>query len=506
MPPSEGTVYQTHCYFRVTYMALPSCYFETESAEIMGGGTPSQNGAFNKLPIELNKEIASHLDDHKDIANFNAICKSTSNAIIGDNNSFWRAKFCKDFALPPNMTNAMLRAIYIERCRWLRRFVNMKTMRYFQFVRGHTYKEKIIIRILTDLINQSFTGVQTGVGPNCPNMLRLKEFVRDSRLLLGGRRPPPPELYENYAVNESLTAIRIMATHFLLGDTIQPGAWFAMDDAQRAVYSPAIDEPLYVGHQNNTVKLDWFLQCLNFFRYYMTMSEASDFHDALHELDISEQPSAWDGALKPGSHALGNNFLGTYAYLRDFDFTHFRRMIRQDRFSGQMLNDLHIDEGNIQSLYLDFSANLSKLHWPQIFENHLHSLRPALPSQARAQHSQESAPVSYDSFRFEGDGDDFEEHYNVSGWLNPLPPQAGIPGWQRFTMMKHFEDDLKHVRDGNLCAYEGLVLPGGKIIVGRWWYASEHERTEYGNEFGGPFIFWAVEPEEKTKGRVDEDG
>jgi hypothetical protein len=59
------------------------------------------------------------------------------------------------------------------------------------------------------------------------------------------------------------------------------------------------------------------------------------------------------------------------------------------------------------------------------------------------------------------------------GWLNPLPPQQGIPGWQRITFMKHFNEDLNDPMDDNLWAYEGVVLPGGRIILGRWWFASE---------------------------------
>ena len=39
--------------------------------------------------------------------------------------------------------------------------------------------------------------------------------------------------------------------------------------------------------------------------------------------------------------------------------------------------------------------------------------------------------------------------------------------------MKHFAEDLDDVDSDNLWAYEGVVLPGGRIIVGRWWFASE---------------------------------
>jgi hypothetical protein len=61
----------------------------------------------------------------------------------------------------------------------------------------------------------------------------------------------------------------------------------------------------------------------------------------------------------------------------------------------------------------------------------------------------------------------------MTGWLNPLPEQSGIPGWQRITLMKHFQEVLDLSDPENHWAYEGVVLPGGRIILGRWWYASE---------------------------------
>jgi hypothetical protein len=72
-----------------------------------------------------------------------------------------------------------------------------------------------------------------------------------------------------------------------------------------------------------------------------------------------------------------------------------------------------------------------------------------------------------------GSGTDLNDEFNVIGWLNALPDQCGIPGWQRITFMKHFADDLDYVDGENLWAYEGVVLPGGRIMVGRWWFASE---------------------------------
>lgn len=62
------------------------------------------------------------------------------------------------------------------------------------------------------------------------------------------------------------------------------------------------------------------------------------------------------------------------------------------------------------------------------------------------------------------------------------------------TMMKYFllDDDVT-INYGGLYAYEGVVLPGGQIIVGRWWcpYTGQGEDT-----YSGPFIMWCVDDED----------
>lgn len=44
-----------------------------------------------------------------------------------------------------------------------------------------------------------------------------------------------------------------------------------------------------------------------------------------------------------------------------------------------------------------------------------------------------------------------------------------------------------------LWAYEGVVLPGGEIIAGRWWSPQDEDA---GDEelYSGPFMFWCCDP------------
>jgi hypothetical protein len=113
------------------------------------------------------------------------------------------------------------------------------------------------------------------------------------------------------------------------------------------------------------------------------------------------------------------------------------------------------------------------LRWPAIFEEKLHSLRKRADPIIKAQTRGKSELEVPDSVQFTGVGVDLDDDFNAIGWLNALPEQHGIPGWQRITFMKHFMDDFDQIEQDNLWAYEGVVMPGGRIILGRWWYASE---------------------------------
>lgn len=115
-----------------------------------------------------------------------------------------------------------------------------------------------------------------------------------------------------------------------------------------------------------------------------------------------------------------------------------------------------------------------KLAWPKLFEDRLQSKRqtltgPTTRAQHRAPKYSEDDPVSV---QLTGEGVDQNDSFYASGWLNPLAPQGGIPGWQRITLMKHFDVDLEQAHLDDLWAYEGVVLPGGRLIFGRWWYAN----------------------------------
>lgn len=96
------------------------------------------------------------------------------------------------------------------------------------------------------------------------------------------------------------------------------------------------------------------------------------------------------------------------------------------------------------------------------------------------------------SRRLEGAGYDDEDFFSA-GWINPLPAQHNIPGFKRLTMMKFFQDENGLVDIDALWAYEGVVLPGDQIIVGRWWSPDDASANGRRSMYSGPFILWNVD-------------
>lgn len=201
----------------------------------------------------------------------------------------------------------------------------------------------------------------------------------------------------------------------------------------------------------------------------------------------------------------------------------------------------HYGEG-FQTLQLDFcSENCAP--WPAVFDEHLQSLPTPQLLKTLGKHSNtnQRAATEYpsppptptakakgkakveaikpqpklDYLQFSGTGIDADPFF-CTGIIHALPPQQGIPGFQRITMMKIFPLDMPSapswqpastsssddifsnsmasifpaVIDESCWAYEGVVLPGGMTILGRWWSPAD----ETGDRLGtGPFIFWNVE-------------
>lgn len=330
---------------------------------------------------------------------------------------------------------------------------------------------------------------------------------------------------------------------------------WSFDMSQRLSYMPVTAEPLFRGRGGTDVNLDWALHVINFFRYHALRDEEATLYAPWKDLTEDNSGLGLPQLMKQrlnndGSAVVGQEWQGTYGEslqpLLLFSMlisdsqpilialisrrsaspprakmatTRTRTSMaakaatttpsRYDIFSLFSLEHLLIFS---QRLKINFPAR-PKYAWPQVFENHLQSVTfhrdrlsglvmPAPRGTRQAQHSAMPADTPIfpwgSSRRFEGMGYD-EENFFGSGWINPLPAQFGVPGFKRMTMMKFFKDENGLIDIDALWAYEGVVLPGDQIIVGRWWAPEGLDRESKKNMYSGPFILWNVDGLEAHK-------
>ncbi|KAH7414389.1 hypothetical protein DE146DRAFT_763127 [Phaeosphaeria sp. MPI-PUGE-AT-0046c] len=462
--------------------------------------------AFNILPVELNHAIARYLETDKDIVAFRASCRGAKDAIDADNGSFWREKFRRKFALRRGRTNKELKKAYQRRMRWLHRGTG------YDFHWGQKRREKDTVEVLREIIVESFQGyvdMDDWGRPRCQNQEMLFDFVQNSKLLLNNtRRATRSSRNEPSAVHPALAAVKLMCSHFLFEfDNVKHGV-LGVEESQRMVYMSTESQPIYSGPTMTVLNMEWILHCMNFFRHHMMSEEVGTLYQVLNELPAYQRPSAWQTPLRSGTAPLCKNWKGTYSFL-DLKEVEKLRRLDAEQVGDAFFCDKNVDEGKIQSLELEFVSG-APLQWPGLFEDRLQSLRNARPqvkAQGRTRPSKTAdacgSAADAGSIQFSGKGVDLDDDFKAIGWLNPLPDQHGVPGWQRITFMKHFVDDFDQMEQDNLWAYEGVVLPGGRIILGRWWYASDE--VDMNQDYNGPFILWAVDVADSEAGTDFED-
>lgn len=172
-----------------------------------------------------------------------------------------------------------------------------------------------------------------------------------SKLLLNGRRPPPPKGSESASVDESLAAVRLMCAHFLFDLEETKNNVFAIEESQKAVYAPTNLAPIYIGEKMEFVNMEWALHCLNFFRHHMTDPDTFSLFDTMQNLDVSQKPSPWRGPLKSDSNSLSNCWKGTYAFLEHEPLRRLRRLSGAKKrltVDDIVFSDLNVDDGRLQ--------------------------------------------------------------------------------------------------------------------------------------------------------------
>ncbi|TKA76036.1 hypothetical protein B0A55_05109 [Friedmanniomyces simplex] len=496
-----------------------------------------RSNPFDSVPIETNQHIASYLTSDFDLCNFRLVSHATHDAVDADNDSFWRRRFLAVFETPvwgggrgrsTATSNLKFKREYQKRRRCLMfgaKYEAALTRREGKEIRKGTEALEVIRELLVDAFSEKPDSSDHGTVYESVNLAAVLNFISNHDLLhfvlLPERKPPPPL---RQRTRSSKSSMDIVCLPQQLLQTIQillaPAMFdlernlnhFSFSTSQQVVYGTSVEHPIFEGCHGLDVNPAWVLHHINFWKFHMTRPAECTLHGPFRDLSEDGKPRFWSRQLRQGSDTLGTRWKGSYAYL-DRDLIADVRTGRgndspiADEFNGEADGGA----GCFQDLKLDL-VDEGDTFWPATFETHLRSLAPP-PSRAKTRAQQRSATpeglsaFKHQSFQFTGEGHDVAEDFCAQGWLNALPAQQGVPGWQRMTMMKYYEDlQTGGVDHDSLWAYEGVVLPGGQIMLGRWWSPGDGVGSE---QYSGPFILWCVDgPEVVEEGEVsneDED-
>lgn len=78
------------------------------------------------------------------------------------------------------------------------------------------------------------------------------------------------------------------------------------------------------------------------------------------------------------------------------------------------------------------------------------------------------------------------------GRIHAVSNQDEFHGWQRVCIIACFENKHKEFDPLDVWVYEGVVLPGGRVIIGRWMQPTIDPLDPKSRE-SGPFLFWNVD-------------
>ncbi|KAI6708363.1 hypothetical protein JHW43_009103 [Diplocarpon mali] len=486
----------------------------SSTARIMANES-GDSKAFKNLPLEIHQYIALFLPKDRDIMSYALICKKTGFAI---NPSVWRMRFLQFFDEVIGLQPKELTWRYAFRRDVCQNWVafDLKGLGLGrldkEMQKVQVYNQKNAIEVIQGLLLDSKASMTSdGNGKQVVRGLNLS-YIAD---LLTGNGLSYLDIVDSifntsfdkdvntaYNSRQVVTAtkdktliyvVQLCLTPFSLHHEFCNRNVNHFDISQYHAYSRPCSQPICTGFFKQDVNVRWLLHVVNFFKYHFkSEGEGLMAHD-YKELEVDQLPQFWVGNIKAGTQPLARHWKGAYMYMENSSLASLRNwdgkksIIHQDALDGnESFQDIDMFFDNVQN---------SHYKWPQDWERILCSNPFEDPEQLRRA-KRHNVPTNqrpgvrqfWGSCRGSRRGHFF-------GRVHALTLQQGFHGFQRISMMKFYtqvDQNEDHVYDSaQVWAYEGVVLPGGRIIVGRWWPARDDPNNV--DTTSGPFIWWNVD-------------
>ncbi|EPS34098.1 hypothetical protein PDE_09060 [Penicillium oxalicum 114-2] len=420
---------------------------------------------FLKLPNEILQHIASFLTSDQDLGNFGLACRAINDRVLGSASSVWRTRFQDRYDLPPGKTNAELGFEYRVRALVLPQAIDFK-----QEASEH---QTLWLEVMQQMLLETLTLPLTL--ESSKTYERICEVLSKSELLEHPLRQTPSELF--CAVQLCLTSLAL-ALHDADGKTPK-----IKNHCTRSEYDPAVVYSLgddlstpFVEHEK--LDLARLLHIRGFWQRHMLNRAEQTFYETFIRLPETVRPQARK-TFNDLEANIAICWLGYYSCLHPMPT---RREDFEDQETCADLRGEHIILPEIMMLTVNPNT---EAFWPE-------SCNKFIPI-----HEDDKVDRSY--FRgIQNTLNGEPGQHSVFGFTETIAHSyGGIPGWMRvcLTICEGPRDDSDDDRDDDdpsqesgglwVHGYEGVVLPGGRIMLGRWIDMKTMDASGR-----GPFIFW----------------
>ncbi|KAI9924026.1 hypothetical protein ASPWEDRAFT_23360 [Aspergillus wentii DTO 134E9] len=432
--------------------------------------TDEASNPFARLPTEVIQYIAYLLPSDDDVAKFSSACTFLAAKVLPSESSIWRGRFGDKYDIPRGRCSTDLKIEYQIRAIVLSQKISFKY--------GEKEEQMIWLEVIRDML------LESGICEN--EQLSSKTFKKIREVLSGadflnrpvsgyGRKEPrsPSDLF---------CAVQLCLTDLAL-DPSMVFRCLRTDYDIRIVYSYHADiiESLVSIEKLNMANI---LHIRNFWlRHFLNPDEAT-FCDSFTKLPECHRPKTRKNlAEKSTKLTCIHPYPGTLSCLE----------------TRQTCADLDSHWTQVEPMSLQIKINQDPQNWPPLFDSII-SIRSADSNRTYFRGIQKTYGI------------DDEPANLVRGFTEPIPePQGGFPGWTRICFAIYDADREQLpliVNEGNdqendtpwlpdeewppfdlafefnwIHGYEGVLLPGGRIMMGRWIDMIETTAR-------GPFIFW----------------
>ncbi|KFX91484.1 hypothetical protein O988_07727 [Pseudogymnoascus sp. VKM F-3808] len=456
------------------------------------------------LPLEVHQNIIDHLPSDKDLTHYGEVCKALRSCLAP---IVWQKRFLRVFDNIPDASPVILQALYKRRQGIAKTFIS-----FDDDVPADRNARRVCLEMIRDIIIESDAAIimdednnETVSGHNHRFFIKYFHYVTEDGQLQG------TDLLESYAgtmfnttpkkkpigLEAFAMVVKLCFAHLLLHPDIFNIRSSIFMASQEHVYKCLTEAPLFTGRNKHEINFPWLLHVVNFFKFHLKTPDGEGILAHMYQqLEKSELPTAWTGKIKGGTQKLGPHWKGAFTFLREEDLELFRLAQHHEN----LVDETTDGNNGFQDLTL-FSdlKSTPQLACPPVMDDWL---KGSPSGEYKDKISGERVmPQVQDFFGLgRSDGD-----YHLHGRVYGLPPQHGIPGFQRVSMLKYLPcvDGLYGTGRTSFWAYEGVVLPGGHIMLGRWW--SPTGPMDRGRTYCGPFIFWRVSGSPEDRMRTTDD-